>query len=129
MNNDRVVGVFEDRAAADKAKSDLVAWGVEETRMTVKRVLQLGHRGFSDSDTVHALIHAPELRESDTTLKDAGTVILIVEVIERPEDSEDQPDPDSGGLDPYDGAALIGALDQLGAADTHIVEATPGLDL
>lgn len=127
--NDRVVGVFGDRSVADKAKSDLVAWGVEEDRMTVKRVLQPGHRGFSDSDTVHALIHAPEIREGDTTLRDAGTVILIVEVIERPEESEDQPGRDSGGLDPYDGAALIGALDQLGATDTHVVEATPGLDL
>lgn len=127
--NDRVVGIFEDRPAADKAKSDLVSSGVEENRVTVKRVLQPGHRGLSDPDTVHALIHAPEIHEDDTLQDDAGTVILVVDMIEQPEESDDQPQPDAGGLDSYDSASLIRALDELGATDTHVVEATPGLDL
>lgn len=127
--NDRVVGVFEDRASADNAMSRLVASGVEQARMTVKRVLQPGHRGLSDSDKVHDLIHAPEIHEGDTTSQDAGTVILVVDMAERPEGSDAEQEADDDGLDSHDNAAVMRALDRLGATDTHVVEATPGLDL
>lgn len=136
--NDRVLGVFEDRATAAKAMSDLAAMGVEPQRMTVKRVLQPGHRGFSNSDTVHSLIHAPPIEDSDPVSEDAGTIILIVEMVERPEDDDRDTEPtgdeETGqtafrGLDCYDNAAIMRALEQLGGTDTRVVEATPPLDL
>lgn len=124
--NDRVVGIFDDLAEAEKAASDLSASGVEPERVTVKRVLQPGHRGFSDSETVHALIHAPVIREGDTASQDAGTVILVVEMVDRPEGGQQ---PDTDRLDSYDNSAVMKALEKLGATETDVVEATPGLDL
>jgi hypothetical protein len=125
--NDRVVGVFDDLAVAEEAASELSASGVEPGRVTVRRVLQPGHRGFSNSETVHALIHAPVIREGDKASGDAGTVILVVEMVNPPEEAEgEQPD---NRLDSYDSSALMEALGDLGATGTHVVEATPGLDL
>lgn len=123
--HDRVVGVFEDLTTAEEAGSALVAEGVEADRVTVKRVLQPTHRGIADSDTVHSLIHAPPIREGDRTSEDAGTVILVVDMI----DPSDEPDDESKTLDIHDNDQLMSALERLGATDTQVVEATPGLDL
>lgn len=123
---DRVVGVFEDRAAAEEAMRDLHTSGVEDGRMKVKRVLLFPHRGFANSKTVHSLIHAPEIADDDTTSEDAGTVILIVEMVGHSEDSEDGSP--SNDLD-HDSEAVMRRLDDLGATETQLVEATPGLDL
>ena len=127
--HDRVVGVFEDLATAEEAEANLVSSGVDAQRVTVKRVLQPTHRGFSDSEAVHSLIHAPPIREGDRTSDDAGTVILIVEMLDQADDSEEETQSDMGDFDTNDNDAVLGALERLGATDTHVVEATPGLDL
>lgn len=121
---DRVVGIFEDQASAESAHSKLHASGVELERMTIKRVLQPAHRGFANSETVHSLIHSPEIHEGDHVSDDAGTVILIVEMVEEPED-EDQ---ERSALD-HDNEAVMQKLEELGATETDVVEATPPLDL
>lgn len=126
--NDRVVGVFDDLAAAEGAASELSASGVGPERLAVRRVLQPGHRGFSNSETVHALIHAPVIREGDKASEDAGTVILVVEMVEPPEEPEGGQRPDTG-FDSYDSSAVMRALENLGATDTDVAQATPGLDL
>lgn len=127
--NDRVFGVFEDRPAAEEAMSTLDASEVAADRMTVKRVLAPTHRGFANSETVHSLIHAPQITEDDRTSEEAGTVILIVEMLEEPdEDSEDNPASVTGDLR-YDSEEVMRRLDELGATETQLVPATPGLDL
>lgn len=93
--------------------------------MTIKRVLQPGHRGFANSETVHSLIHSPEVHEGDHVTDDAGTVILIVEMVE---DLEDEDHDDVHVLD-HDNEAVMRELEELGATETHVVEATPPLDL
>lgn len=122
---DRVVGVFEDQETAEDALSELVDSGIPKERMTVKRVLQPTHRGFANSDTVHSLIHAPEIREDDHTFEDAGTPILIVEMAEGLADEEDS---ETGDL-AHDEEAVMRRMEELGATETQLIEATPGLDL
>lgn len=122
---DRVVGIFEDQAGAESALSKLQASGIDSGRMTVKRVLQPGHRGFANSETVHSLIHSPEVHEGDHVSDDAGTIILIVEMVEQPDD-EDQ---ERGAGPDHDNEAVMAALEEFGATETHVVEATPPLDL
>jgi hypothetical protein len=122
---DRVVGVFEDEAGAETSMASLVASGVDPDRLTIKRVLQPGHRGFANSETVHSLIHSPEVHEGDYVSDEAGTVILIVEMVPRPEDDEREADT---RLD-HDNEAVMLKLEELGASETHVVEATPPLDL
>ena len=90
--------------------------------MTVKQVLQPGHRGFANSETVHSLIHSPEVHEGDHVSADAGTVILIVEML------EDEDRDDTRSFD-HDNGAVMRELEGLGASETHVVEATPPLDL
>lgn len=124
--HDRVVGVFENLTTASEAESDLVSSGLEPERVTVKRVLQPTHRGISDSEAVHSLIHAPPIREGDRTSDDAGTVIIVVDMID---EADGRDEPEAGELDPHDNDAILGALERLGASDAHVVEATPGLDL
>ena len=122
---DRVVGVFEDQETAEDALSELVDSGIPDERVTVKRVLQPTHRGFANSETVHSLIHAPEIREDDHTSEEAGTVILVVEMAE--EAAEEQ-EPGPGNL-AHDDGAVMRRLEELGATETQLVPATPGLDL
>ena len=121
--NDRAVGLFEDESTAERARDDLVASGVESNRLTVKRVLKPGHRGLGSSETVHSLIHSPEIHDDDHVWDDAGTVILIVEMAE-----ESETGGQAGVLD-NDNDAVMRKLEELGATETHIVEATPPLDL
>jgi hypothetical protein len=122
---DRAVGLFEDEGAAETAREALVASGVDPDRMTIKRVLQPGHRGFANSETVHSLIHSPEVHEGDHVSDDAGTVILIVEMVSQSGD-EDQSD---AHVFDHDNEAVMEELEELGATETHVVEATPPLDL
>ena len=122
---DRVVGVFEDRETAEDALLELRDSGIPDERLTVKRVLQPTHRGFANSDTVHSLIHAPEIREDDHTSEDAGTIILIVEMAEEPDEEQE---PVKGDL-AHDHQAVTQRLEDLGATETELVPATPGLDL
>ena len=117
--------MFEDESAAEAARESLVGSGIEPDRLTVKRVLQPGHRGFTNSETVHSLIHAPEVHEGDHVSDDAGTVIVIVEMVEETEDEDHEKE---NPLD-HDNEAVLAELEQLGASETHIVEATPPLDL
>lgn len=116
--NDRVVGIFEDRAEADQAQADLVAGGIDPSRTTVRHVLAMGHRGVSEVDRVHDLIHAPEIREENTVSDDAGTLVLVVDV----------PASQDGATDD-ERQEILDALERLGATETYVVKATPGLDL
>lgn len=97
--------------------------GVRPDRMTVKRVLQPGHRGFANSETVHSLIHSPEIHEGDHVSDDAGTLFIIVEMVEQDEDDGE------GHVLDHDNEAVMRELEELGATETHVVEATPPLDL
>ena len=110
---------------AEDALSELVDSGIPDERVTVKRVLQPTHRGFANSETVHSLIHAPEIREDDHTSEEAGTVILVVEMAEEPSGEQE---PETGDLD-HDHRAVMQRMEELGATETQLVEATPGLDL
>lgn len=122
--NDRVLGVFDDEEAAHEAVDALAAAGVERKRLTVERVLGPDHRGLGDSDKVHSLLHAPRIEEDEPVADDAGTVILVVDMADRPDGMlADSP------FDVYDNEAMEAHLETLGATETRTVEATPGLDL
>lgn len=116
--NDRIVGIFEDRARADQAQAELVARGIDSSRSTVRHVLAMSHRGVSGVDRVHDLIHAPEIREEDTVSDDAGTLVLVVDVPAALD-----------GATNDEREEILDSLERMGATETYVVEATPGLDL
>ncbi len=110
---------------------DLADLGMDSARMTVKRVLQLGHRGLGNSGMVHSLVHAPDIYETDTVTDDTGTVILVVDApVHEGEDGQDDPEPSEvDALDARNVEGVMIALERLGATDTQLIPATPGLDL
>jgi hypothetical protein len=122
--NDRVFGIFTDEETARDAVDKLAASGVARSRLQVERVLASDHRGLGERGTVHSLIHAPRIEGDDNVAADAGTIILIVEMTERLE----APSPE-GGFDVHDNPAIENWLVNLGATDTRVVKATPGLNL
>lgn len=120
--NDRVFGIFTDQATANRAADELAAIGVARERIRVERVLEPDHRGLNETQRVHSIIHAPRIEDDDPVADDAGTVVLVVEMIEPGED-------ESSGDDVFDNEAMMSRLGALGATETSVVEATPGLDL
>jgi hypothetical protein len=115
--NDRLFGTFEDKRTAQRAIESLVDGGIGRDRVELKRVIEQERRGLTDTDRVHSLIHAPTIDDSNPVADDSGTLIVIVEVAEGDE-------AEGYGVD-----GMAAEMKRLGATETQLVRATPGLDL